>query len=223
MNDYYGYTDIILKYLNEEIRERYSKLKGLLDIDEINVLNSVKDISEDVYALIRRTFLVMARYYYKRYFRGTTYNINFYKAMTTGEGLSRQDLDLISLDEEWIDELLENVDELSKVSFKNEFERRRGSLFEALLVSPNRANEVEAFLKRLTLLLNTYGIETTDKAVLKAYEDKEVLKIRWRAELDDKTCTICKERNGQLYDIREIPPKPHFGCRCWYEAVMVKE
>lgn len=30
---------------------------------------------------------------------------------------------------------------------------------------------------------------------------------------------IAKERDGKIYPINAIPPKPHPGCRCWYEEV----
>jgi SPP1 gp7 family putative phage head morphogenesis protein len=38
--------------------------------------------------------------------------------------------------------------------------------------------------------------------------------VEWVAEDDSRTCKICRERNGKVYKIDEIPPKPHYNCRC---------
>lgn len=215
--DYYGYTDVILKYLTDEIREKYAPLKSILNIDQLNLLTQKNIIADEVYALIRRTFLVIGRYYYKLYFRGVRDNVNFYKAMTGREAMIERDLE--SLSEQWVDELLESVDEVAKVSFHNEFDRKNSVLYEALVVSPTPAAEVDALVKRLVLMLNTFGIRITDEAVLKAYADKGETEVRWNAEMDNKTCGICEERNGRVYRIKDLPPKPHFNCRCWFTLV----
>jgi len=48
------------------------------------------------------------------------------------------------------------------------------------------------------------------------YKDLKIEKYRWVSTLGDRTCPICKELNGQIYNIGEgpLPGEPHLMCRC---------
>ncbi len=50
---------------------------------------------------------------------------------------------------------------------------------------------------------------------------EEVSKEAWRsvAHLDEKTCDMCRDRNGQVFDGRHIQPPYHPNCRCRKEKV----
>jgi SPP1 gp7 family putative phage head morphogenesis protein len=51
---------------------------------------------------------------------------------------------------------------------------------------------------------------------------------QWSAILDEKTCPICRELDGQYFDPNdpvwdEIRPPAHIGCRCIPVAVLKEE
>ena len=68
-------------------------------------------------------------------------------------------------------------------------------------------------------LTATHGDIVTDESALKAYRDARVKRVRWVTAGDEKVCETCRERNGKIYSINSIPPKPHRRCRCVYEPM----
>ena len=204
MDDYYDYADQVIKYFQKLLIREFSRLKSLVSYDEINVLETVSDEYEVLYEKIRRAFLILAEETYKDV--ADTY-------------LTQQEKDLISLDEEFVDELLEGYNASSKVVFTNEYDRKRARLVEALIASPTKNAEVDSAMKSLMLMLNTYTILVADESALKVFEKIGVKKVRWIAEMDRKTCPVCRTRHQRVYKIKDLPPKPHFNCRCWFKIV----
>jgi SPP1 gp7 family putative phage head morphogenesis protein len=68
-----------------------------------------------------------------------------------------------------------------------------------------------------------YGITVVDKAMLQAYEDMGVKRVRWNARIDGRECKVCRERHKKIYKISEVPEKTHYRCRCYFEPVEVEE
>ena len=209
--DYYRWADIILEYLENVLIKKFSRLKSLLPLDEINPMNAVEETYSDILNLVREAFLLLAN--------------------ETARSLSFA-ADMESLSEQWVDEMLEGYNPTSKVVFNNEFTRKRGRLVESLLASNKKPEEVDAAKKSLMLMLNTYAILIADGAALEVYarENEATLqpgdgrtrndyRVRWRAELDDRTCRTCWNLNGLVFWRSDLPSKPHFNCRCWFERV----
>ena len=71
----------------------------------------------------------------------------------------------------------------------------------------------------LALMLAQYALEITDAAQLQQYREDGVQKVRWVSQEDARRCKTCKERHGKIYDVDNVPPKPHIGCRCLLEPV----
>lgn len=206
-NDYYGVTDIVLTFFEKSLVKRFSRLKSILPLDEINVMESVTETYDDIHDLIRKAFLLLAN--------------------ETARSLSLA-ADLESLSEQWVDELLEGYNPTSKVVFNNEFTRKRDRLIESLLASNTPSAEVDAAKKSLMLMLNTYSILIADAAALEVYAketertgatSRDDYLVKWRAELDEKTCRTCRNLNGLVFRRVDLPAKPHFNCRCWFERV----
>jgi SPP1 gp7 family putative phage head morphogenesis protein len=51
------------------------------------------------------------------------------------------------------------------------------------------------------------------------YEDTGVKKVMWVAEKDHKTCGDCMEMDGEVFSLKDAPPKLHHNCRCYYIPV----
>lgn len=192
----YELTDIAIENIRKELIRDFSKLKSLLSYDELNVMSATKDVYSKIDLYVRQMFLQLMQAVYKRVTKRTCpYNYA------------------------WLESFLLEYDEVSKYVYANEFERKRDRLAEALIASPKKNEEIDAALRYLSFMLTAYAVRVTDQVVLTAYRDMGIDAVRWKAEKDNKTCTICKHRNGHIYDIEQVPPKPHLNCRCEYEEV----
>lgn len=76
--------------------------------------------------------------------------------------------------------------------------------------------EFDKALRYWSRMTDQYCIDVSDSAQMKAFVDAGVEKVRWNAELDGRECQICRDRDGKVYPIDNIPVKPHYGCRCWF-------
>lgn len=192
----YELTDIVIENIRKELIRDFSKLKSLLSYDELNVMSATKDVYSKIDLYVRQMFLQLMQAVYKKVTKRTCpYNYA------------------------WLESFLLEYDEVSKYVYVNEFERKRDRLAEALIASPKKNEETDAALRYLSFMLTAYAVRVTDQVVLTAYRDMGIDAVRWKAEKDNKTCTICKHRNGHIYDIEQVPPKPHLNCRCEYEEV----
>lgn len=192
----YELTDIVVENIRKELIRDFSKLKSLLSYDELNVMSATKDVYSKIDLYVRQMFLQLMQAVYKKVTKRTCpYNYA------------------------WLESFLLEYDEVSKYVYANEFERKRDRLAEALIASPKKNEEIDAALRYLSFMLTAYAVRVTDQVVLTAYRDMGIDAVRWKAEKDNKTCTICKHRNGHIYDIEQVPPKPHLNCRCEYEEV----
>lgn len=190
----YELTDIVIENIRKELIRDFSKLKSLLSYDELNVMSATKAVYSKIDLYVRQMFLQLMQAVYKKVTKRTCpYNYA------------------------WLESFLLEYDEVSKYVYANEFERKRDRLAEALIASPKKNEEIDAALRYLSFMLAAYAVRVTDQVVLTAYRDMGIDAVRWKAEKDNKTCTICKHRNGHIYDIEQVPPKPHLNCRCEYE------
>ena len=192
----YELTDIVIENIRKELIRDFSKLKSLLSYDELNVMSATKAVYSKIDLYVRQMFLQLMQAVYKKVTKRTCpYNYA------------------------WLESFLLEYDEVSKYVYANELERKRDRLAEALIASPKKNEEIDAALRYLSFMLTAYAVRVTDQVVLTAYRDMGIDAVRWKAEKDNKTCTICKHRNGHIYDIEQVPPKPHLNCRCEYEEV----
>ncbi len=124
------------------------------------------------------------------------------------------------LDEDWIDEFLNDYNPTTKYVFNNEIERKKQYLQEDIIAEPDDINQAyEKAEKRLIKQVKQGGIDLDDAVVRKAFEDSGVQKVTWNAEDDGKTCGDCRELDGQIFELKDLPPKQHHNCRCWFTPV----
>ena len=45
--------------------------------------------------------------------------------------------------------------------------------------------------------------------------ENEKEKIVWETEKDLRVCEVCRNRDGKVYELKRVPKKPHYNCRCW--------
>lgn len=122
-------------------------------------------------------------------------------------------------DDEWLMEYLEYYDPVTKYVYENEVERKRDRLAEAVNASREKSKEFVRGLGYWVQMTAHYADDVSDRATIKAFKDAGVKKVKWNTQPDDKVCEECDERDGVVYSIDNIPPKPHWGCRCYLTAV----
>lgn len=167
--------------------------------DELHILNATKKLYKEFTEIFVNVYLRIAKNAYKRH------------------SAKKNDDEI---DREWIIEFLMAYDEVTKYIFMHEVERKQARFAEALIASKNKSKEVDTALHLIARQAMQAAIEVTDVAVNKAYRDNGVKKVRWVTEGDEKVCVECMERDGKIYILKKLPPKPHYGCRCYTVAVV---
>lgn len=188
----YEFTDRIISILNKKLIEIFSRLKTQASFDEMHTLQSVRAVYAEADDLVRQYLLVLAQNIYLEHSDEEKTNIN---------GL-------------WLFEILNAYDPVTQYVYINEIERKRARLFESLVASTNKSKEIDTALRYFSSMMRQYALTVSDKAVLQAYKDNGEQKVKWITTPDDRRCVECAKRDGKIYDIDKIPPKPHLGCRC---------
>lgn len=202
MKDLYALSDKTIQRLNRLAVRRFRDAQvqcgaGLLPFDELNVIQTVRKLYADLDADNRKAFLDLAILVYKN-------------AEPHGDRPP---------DEDWMDDLLLEYDQVTKYVYANEVSRKRDYTTEAVIAAVDKDKEFKRGLLHWGRFTATYSDIVTDRAVIKAFKDAGVERVRWLTEEDNRVCETCDERHGKIYPIDKIPPKPHVGCRCRLEAV----
>ena len=99
-------------------------------------------------------------------------------------------------------------------------DRKQSRLFESVVASS--AQVVQSYKTAERLLINQIkqsAIDLEDAILILAYTDAGVQKVKWVSEQDSKTCSVCDELDGEIFDINAVPPKQHINCRCYLVPV----
>lgn len=197
MKGYYDLADKATELLNKKATKRFEDAKNEAarrDFDELNVLEVTRTLYQDLQADNQSAFLELAQERYQ-------------EAEPHGE----EPPDLA-----WLLALLAAYNAVMKYQYSNEWERKRDRTAEAINSSTAKVTEFRRGLAYWSQMTGWFADEVTDQTTLKAYQDSGVKRVKWNAVLDGRECETCKERDGKIYPIRSIPPKPHPGCRCFY-------
>lgn len=120
------------------------------------------------------------------------------------------------LDEGWIKDYFDEYNPVTKYVFSNELDRKESRLFESIVATDkNQVSNYNTALNLLKRQVKQYAIDVEDIAKKTAFIDCDVKKVKWNAEHDHRTCGVCDELDGQIFDIDEVPDKQHYNCRCY--------
>ena len=217
----YEASDKAIAYINKECIKLFRKLKTL-KFDEANVLTETKAIYTQVDSISQRAYLELAKAVYDSTYdddeelllgiiagreitKGKDFIVDVTKGRTTNFA-------------EWLREVLNEYNPVTKYVWTHEVERKQSRCAEAL-ISTKSPKEVNAALRYWTQQTSQYSDDIEYKATVLAYKDMGIGKVRWVTEEDDRVCPICEAREGKVYPIDDIPPKPHYGCRCSIEPI----
>ena len=177
--------------------------------DEMNIVQTKKHVHKlygKIYEIVKQEFMKIVNEIYQ-----TIYD----EAVAMGF-----DGDIRNLDEAWVEEFFDLYNPVTKYVFSNEIDRKESRLFEALVSNELERLKSYAYAERLiTNQIEQYSIDLEDSIAKVVYEDTKVKKVMWNAELDHKTCGVCSELDGQIFELNDVPPKQHHNCRCWITPV----
>ena len=213
----YKHLDALLEIEKKKIRTEFNRL-SVTGFDELNVVNTRKTTQSMYDKFIsdnEAMYLKAAKDSYK-------------KALKTAqrEGYSGKETEI---DGEWVAGILIGYNLVTGYLYGKEAERKRLRLNEQILTAREYSNRTmfQDSLRKAANLWWTqtvqYGISMVDEATIRAFKDMGVKEVRWIAADDEKTCPTCGARDNQVYQVNKIPPKPHYGCRCYIVPVEVKE
>ena len=136
------------------------------------------------------------------------------------------DGELEDLDEAWVEEFFDEYNPVTKYVFHSEMGRKESRLFESLVATKNSGEreKVQSYKTAENLLtrqIKQYAIDLEDSVAMTVYKAVGVKKVKWVAEHDRKTCSVCQALDGEIFELDKAPDKQHINCRCY--LVPVKE
>ena len=213
----YRYLDKLLEAEKKKIRSAFNRV-SVMGFDELNVINTRK-VTKTMYDRFleenEALYLKAAKDAYQR----------AVKAART-DGFEGEEAEV---DGEWLAGLLAGYNLVTGYLYKKEADRKRLRLNEQIYTAREYGNRnmFGDSLRRAANLWWTqtsqYGISSVDEATVKGFTDMGVERVRWIAADDEKTCPTCGARDNKIYKIENLPPKPHYGCRCYIVPVSGEE
>lgn len=214
----YRNLDKLLAGAKKKLRTEFNRL-GSMGFDELNVVNTRK-VTQEMYDRLlaenESMYLSAAKKAYK-------------DAAKTAKVAGYSGEEETEIDGSWLETFLVGYNLVTGYVYGREADRKRLRLNEQILTA-REFDSREAFNSGLQRAANLwwtqtvqYGISAVDEATLEAFKDMGVEKVEWITADDEKTCKVCGGRDGKIYDILKVPPKPHYGCRCQLAVVEVEE
>ena len=213
----YKYLDALLEAEKKRIRAEFNYL-GVMGFDELNVVNTRK-ATQDMYDRLLRDNETM-------YLKAVKDSYKKAVKKAKEEGYLGEES---KTDGDFVLGVLASYNLITGYLYQKEADRKRLRLNEQILTAREFSNRTmfQESLRRGANLWWTqtvqYGVSMVDEATLKGFKDMGVKEVRWIAADDEKTCHVCGERDNKIYKLRNIPPKPHYGCRCYVVPVKIKE
>ena len=198
---WYRLSDQAQELLNRRATKRFEDAKDEAakdGFDELSVLEVTRTLYQDLDRDNQEIFLELAQERYQE---------------TEPHGEEPPDLT-------WLLALLAAYNAVTKVIYDNDVDRKRQYTAEGINSSTAKVTEFRRGLHYWAGLTADYADIVTDESTLKAYRDAGVRRVRWVTAGDEKVCETCRERNGKVYSINAIPPKPHRRCRCTFQPIM---
>lgn len=190
----YEYTDKAVRYLSLRFIRLFNQTKGWKKKPK-ELIDEFYEFYEDLYEMTIMAYLDIARHYYKAEHKKT------------------------KIDRKWVEKKLNDYDPVVKYIFRQEVDRKRSRHTESVIASDTPEKETDTALKYWSNMVRQFADLITDAAYEQALKDDGIARVRWITQKDERVCDVCRERDGKIYPITKIPPKPHYGCRCWVKKI----
>ena len=213
----YRLADKLLEQLKKLIRREFNRL-GVFGFDELNAPR----VTSETEALFDRLMLENKKQYLK------VADKAYSDAVSLAIAAGYTDPGKGKINEMWLIALLGAYNFVSGYLYEQEAERKRLRLAEQIMTAKEYQNRplYNDSLRRSANLWWTqtahYMLEAVDTATLDGYKDSGVEYVKWNTNIDGLECKTCRERNGKVFSIKNVPPKAHRNCRCYLTPVPKK-
>ena len=210
----YKLADKLLEQLKKLIRREFNRL-GIFGFDELNaprVTTETISLFERLMRENKKQYLMAAK---------KAYADALARAVAAGYIDPGED----KIDEKWLIAFLGEYNFVSGYLYESEAERKRLRLAEQMMTAKEYQSRTQYndSIRRSANLWWTqtshYMLDAVDAAVLLAYAVAGVEEVKWNTNIDGRECETCRERNGKVYPIGNVPPKAHRNCRCYLTPV----
>ena len=96
-------------------------------------------------------------------------------------------------------------------------------LIEAILsvkTMQDRKKQLDIATRYIARQLEQTADDVTMASIKKAFEDAGVQLVEWITQHDERVCAECEPRDGQIFELKDLPPLPaHYNCRCFIVPV----
>lgn len=202
MSTIYDYSDDIIKMLDKIILKEFnnSKVKVLNGFDELHYFKECDILYKKLDKSVRKYLTVLANKVYSEY-----------------DG----DTDLIEELSELIDVFLTKPERTTGYAYDSEVLRKKDRLTEVLYtVSRGEVtNEFDKARNLFSKMVAQYCDDITFATYILTLKQNGCKMVKWRTEEDLRVCHLCDPLDNKVFPIDDIPPKQHWGCRCWIEPV----
>lgn len=198
---FYELADKTYKYLASVIVKKFTELKSrLTTFDELNILNQVNRTYDELKAITYDRYFDLAMAQYERMY------VN-------------EDMSFEGITQEWLYEIFNEVNEITKYNYNNELDRKRQRTYEGVMAGGDVNSVIDTSMRLYSRMVNQAVLTVADRAALQAMRDEGDSRVKWITQKDSKVCNVCGKRNGKVYSIMAVPSKPHIGCRCILQPV----
>ena len=173
----------------------------MLKFDELNVM-SVKKEADSLFKKLKR--------------RSDKFYSGLIEYLAEQNGFKDDKYDL--------DELLATYSRTLLYAFSSEMERKRSRYFETIfsigdLSDPEILVQQKKNVRNWNMQVEEFAVDMERTIFLRELQDSGVKKVQWITAQDDKVCSECADLNGRVFEISNVPRRPHIGCRCWLKGV----
>ena len=201
-------ADKAIRTMNRENLKIFGKLK-LAKWDSLTVIRDIAEAFDKSVQLAKKQYRRVAR---------DAFIAALAAAHVTGR--DRRAWAEESIDDDWILDMLEEVDPVTLYSFNAETERKKDRLIEAVSKAENRNAEIDKALRLWTRQIGQYADNSVSYAWIQALREAGVEEVVFHTQEDERVCDDCEPLDLTVYPIDDAPRLPlHWRCRCYYMPV----
>lgn len=209
----YENADKVIALMNKEFIKLFRRLKSL-SFDEMNVMSNTKQTYDKADRFARKVYRELVK----------KVSDDVYDMYSDDEEIEYSASRTKNYDD-LLNAILNGYSPTLKYVYSHEVERKRSRCAESIIASAENgqspSKEVDTALRLWTNMTSQYADDIEWEATVDVYKGLGFDKVRWITEKDERVCKVCKERDNKIYNISNIPYRPHIGCRC--SVVPVKE
>ena len=235
-------ADALMELIDRRLIEMFGEFKTGMKFDELNVLKTVSAAYAEISEFTEQQYRELAKATFDDMWAYLLVMglLDDEKAQSAPKGQSRAPKEAYTeiadarkeerkpkskavraVTKELTTELLDGYNPASGYVFRHETERKAAKTAESILAAQttgDRDKAIDRAMKHLSGQIAEYADQVVTETTKEAYESAGVELVKWTTKQDSRVCKACAGLRGKIFERDKVPPKPHFGCRCWLEA-----